>query len=210
MKPGIKSIAAGAVLFLLGAFVFPLLVILPLFLGESNEVRFRVPGSVAASVEKPGRYYLWNDFRTVYEGRSYNRSEGIPDGIEIRVHDAEGQSLEFVGDKSISSSSGSSSRNSIGYVQVGSPGQLKIEVSGGNEDRIFSFSQSGLLKMFGLILVGGFLSVLAALCGFGLIVWGTIKLVKSKKNGERNARPNGGPAALVGNPNAPGGPPPVG
>jgi hypothetical protein len=101
-----------------------------------------VPGSVAASVEKPGRYYLWNDFRTVYEGRSYNRSEGIPDGIEIRVHDAEGQSLEFVGDKSISSSSGSSSRNSIGYVQVGSPGQLKIEVSGGNEDRIFSHHQA--------------------------------------------------------------------
>lgn len=190
MKPGIKSIIAGVTLFLLGAFVFPLLIILPVILGESDEVQFKVPGEAEISVEKPGRYYLWNDFRTVHEGKSYNRPEDIPDGIEIRVQNSKGEALEFVGDTSISSSSGSSSKNSIGYVEVQNPGQLRVEVSGGNEDRIFSFSQSGLLKMFGLILGGAAISALIAIGGIVLAIWGIVKVVKPNQKGEPASRPN--------------------
>jgi len=202
MKPGIKSIIVGGVLALVGlvgAFGIPLLVILPSLLGESNQVQFKAPGTIKVSVEQPGRWYLWNDFRTVYEGKNYNRSEGIPDGMEIRVYNSKGELLEFVADTSLSSEGGGSWKNSIGYVEVESPAELRIEVSGGNEERILSFSQSGLLKMFGLILGGELLSSLVAISGIGLVVWGIVKLVKTNRKHARCTAPNGGPAAPMNN-----------
>ena len=68
MKRGIKTIIAGVVIFVFGAFVVPLLFIFPLIFGKSNEVQFKVPGTFEANAEKPGRYYLWNDFQTIYDG----------------------------------------------------------------------------------------------------------------------------------------------
>jgi hypothetical protein len=175
------------VLFILEAVVIPLLFVLPLLLGSSHEVQFRIPGTIQTTVEKPGRYYLWNDFRTVYEGKSYDRSERIPDGIEIRIHNSKGELLEFVGNTSISTSAGSSSKNSIGYVEVESPGKVSIEITGGNEERIFSFAESGLLKMLGLILGGFGLSLLVGISGFGIIIWGIVKLARANRKGEQNS-----------------------
>ncbi|HRQ90897.1 MAG TPA: hypothetical protein PLA50_19055, partial [Bacteroidia bacterium] len=62
MKPGLKTLITGIALFILGGFVIPFLLILPLFLNESTNTQFLVPGSKEVTVEKPGRYYLWNDF----------------------------------------------------------------------------------------------------------------------------------------------------
>lgn len=203
MKPGIKTIIAGGVTFLLGAIVVPLLFVLPLFFEHHDDAQFKVPGSTEVVLKEPGRYYLWNDFRTIYNGKSYDRSETIPDGLDIHIRDADGHQLEFVSDASTSmSSSSSSAKKSIGYVEVEHPGKVTIQVSGGNEERIFSFSQSGLLKMFGLILGAVGLSLITALAGLALIVWGIVKLTRSK----RIAAPNGG-TMRSGNSGVTGGPP---
>jgi hypothetical protein len=186
MKPGIKTIIAGAALFVLGAVVIPLLVILPLILGKSDEVQFKVPGTVQATVKEPGRYYVWNNFRIFYEGKNYDRSETIPDGIEIRIHNAKGEPLKFVSDTSTSATVNSSAKNSIGYVEVERPGTVGIEVTGGNEERVFSFSQSRFLKMFGMFLGGFGLAMLAGVGGFGIIIWGIVKLVRANKQGGLN------------------------
>lgn len=184
MKPGIKTIIAGGVIFIFGGFVVPLLIILPVVFGKSNEVQFKVPGTCEASVEKPGRYYLWNDFEAVYDGKSYNQSEGIPDGMEIKIQNPDGSLLHFVSDTSISSKNNGSSKNTIGYVEVESAGKVKIEVSGGNggnEERIFSFARSDLFKMFGLMFGGLGLSMAATVVGIGIVIWGIVKLVKSSQ-----------------------------
>lgn len=183
MKPGIKTIIAGVVLFIFGAFLVPLLIILPIILEKSKAVQFKVPGTQEVKIEKPGRYYLWNDFQTVYDGKSYNRSKSIPDGMEIKIQDSAGTLLDFVSDTSISSSDNGSSKNSIGYVEVENIGQIKVDVSGGDEERIFSFGRSGLLKMFVLILGGVGLSILVSMGGVGIGIWGIVKLVKSNKKG---------------------------
>lgn len=193
MKTGIITIITGVVLLVLGGFVIPLLLVLSLVLGKPHEIQFKIPGSSQATVEKPGRYYVWNDFQTVYNGTSYNRSESIPDGIKIRIHNSQGELLTFVSDTSMSSSAGSSSKNSIGYVEVQSPGEVRIEVSGGNEERIFSFSESGLLKMFGLFFGGFGCSMLVGISGFGIIIWGIVKLVGEHKKVEQNAGGNVAP-----------------
>ncbi|MDD5262205.1 MAG: hypothetical protein PHD76_10200 [Methylacidiphilales bacterium] len=165
MKKGLKTLIAGILLFVIGAFVVPIAMILPLILDGSKETQFMIPGSAEVDIEKPGRYYLWNDYQTVFEGKSYNRSEGIPDGLEISIKSANGEKLKFVSDTSISSSSGSSSKHSIGYIQAGNPGKLTVAVSGTAEPRVFSFSESGIMKMLGLIFAGSAISILVALTG---------------------------------------------
>ena len=182
MKPGIKTIVVGVSLFILGAVVIPMAIVLSFIIGDSNEKRFKVPGNTQLVIEKPGRYYLWNDYQTVFDGKSYNRSEIIPDGIEIKIMNAEtGELFDFVSDSSISSSSGSSSKNSIGYIEIQSPCTVEIEIAGNEEKRVFSFAESNLLKMLGPIFGGFVLSMVFALAGLGIIAWGIVKLVRFKK-----------------------------
>ena len=137
MKPGLKTLIIGITLFLLGGFVIPVLLILPIFLTKSSEQQFLIPGAKELTIEEPSRYYLWNDFQTVFEGKSYSRSERLSDGIEITVTDGTGKILAFQSDTSIYSSSGSSSKNSIGYVDVSEPGELFITVKSASEKRVF-------------------------------------------------------------------------
>ena len=191
MKTGLKTLIIGITLFILGGFVIPFLLILPIFLNESSEQQFLIPGSKEFTVEEPSRYYLWNDFQTVFEGKSYSRSEKLPDGIEIAVTDGTGKILAFQSDTSISSSTGSSSKNSIGYVEVSEPSELFITVKSASEKRVFSFSASIFPKMFFAILGGGIVSMLLAFIGFGLGVWGVVKLL-SNKSGEQGSSNNAG------------------
>ena len=181
---------AGIVLFVVGAFVVPIAFLFPLILNNSDERQFIIPGTTKVEIQKPGRYYLWNDFQTVFDGKSYNRSKSIPDGLEIAIMNEEGKDLQFTSETSISSSSGSSSKNSIGFVEVSNPSSLTVSVSGGSDERVFSFSESGILKLLGLIFGGFGLSILLALAGVGISILGIIKLVMNNKKGEQGGAGN--------------------
>ncbi len=69
-----------------------------------------------------------------------------------------GELKEIVGDTSTSSSSGRSSKNSIGYFEIGEPGQYKVEVIGKSDERVFSFERSDIGKALVLIFTGGGIS----------------------------------------------------
>jgi hypothetical protein len=181
MRPGLKTLITGVALFFLGGFVIPFLLILPVFLNEAASNQFLIPGSKEITVERSGRYYLWNDFQTVFEGKSFSHSENLPHGLDIAVTDESGNRLVFNSNLSISSMSGSSSKNSIGYVDIRYPSTLLVSVTGGTEERVFSFSQSIFPKMFLAISLGGAASLLMAFVGFGIGIWGIIKLVSNTK-----------------------------
>jgi hypothetical protein len=178
MKRGVKTLIAGAVVFILGVVVAPLLIVLPLILAKSNETQFKVPGIQKVTVEKPGQYYLWNDYQTLYQGRTYNRSEKVPDGMVIKITDASGTPLNLVSDVSMSETANGSSKNLIGKVEIKSPGPVTVEVSGGDEERIFSFGQSTIFKIIGRILAGVVVSMLFGIVGIGIIVWGAVKMAQ--------------------------------
>jgi len=113
MKTGIKTIVAGFSLFV----IVVLIILLAITLShvDSTEKQFKVPGKTQVVIEKPGRYYLRNDYQTLFEGKNYDRAQIIPDGIEIRITNAEtGKLFGFVSDTSISStSSGGRDRKSV-------------------------------------------------------------------------------------------------
>lgn len=181
MKAGIKLIITGFVLFVLGGFVMPLLFLIPLFFDGSKDIQFKVPGAIQATINKPGRYYIWNNFQTMYKGKSYNRSERIPDGLEVKIRDSEGKPLDLVCDSSMFSSVMNNSKRSIGYFEAKNAGRVNIEVSGGSDEMIFLFSPSNQLKIL-ILLVGGFVfSTIVAFAGVGIGIWGIIKLMKATK-----------------------------
>lgn len=185
MAPGIKRLVTGVTLFILGIFFISIVVPVLFYdlLDNRNGEQFKVPGITQVIVEEPGRYYLWNDYQTVFEGKSYNRLNTIPDGMEIKIRNQEtSKPFNFVTDLSISSNRGTSSSNSIGYVEVPAPVEIEIEIVGGNEDRIFSFARSVFTAQLGLIVGGSLLSMAICFLGFGLVVWGIVKLVNSNKN----------------------------
>jgi hypothetical protein len=178
MKPGLGALIAGVLLFVV-AFIVPVCFVLLVVFGKSDEVQFEVPGKLEFDAREAGKYYLWNDYRTVYKGKSYDRSRNIPDGIDITVSDASGQ-LQFVNDSSTSVTSGSTAAVSIGYVQVEKPEKLTIEVSGAKDDRIFSFAESRLKTIIGYVIAGLVAAMFVGLVGLALIITGIIKLVRSK------------------------------
>jgi len=56
---------------------------------------------------------------------------------------------------------------------------------GGEEEQVFSFSESNLLKMFGLIFGGSIVTVVFGVTGIGITIWDIVKLVRSCKKGEQ-------------------------
>ncbi len=181
MKSGTKLIIVGASLIALVTFILPAAIVVPILLSDSNETKFIVPGKVRVQVENPGRHYLWNNYQTIYKGKSYNRSTTIADGIEIKITNAEnGTQFDFIGNGSMSYTSGSNAKITIGYIEITEPCTVDIEISGGNNSQVFSFSEALFRKLFGLISAGILIVVIFGFAGIGIIVWGIIKLEKNK------------------------------
>ncbi len=184
LKTGVSKIVFGALL--MGA---PILVIGILFyslfaeLGADRD-QFLVPGSMEVVVEEPSAYYLWHDHATIYNGVSYQQSPGFPNGASLSIVDSGGRSYEFIANGSISMSSGSYSRVSIGYVVVDEPVALTISVSGEFEERVLSFSKSAFWSVF-LSMMGGILvGMVVGVAGLIFLVLGIVQQSRSRKRNE--------------------------
>ncbi|XOF34470.1 MAG: hypothetical protein ACL93V_04015 [Candidatus Electrothrix sp. YB6] len=191
MKRGVKTIIVGVSLFVLGGVVIPLIIIVPLFLGDSVNEQFIVPGSIQVAVKEPGRYYLWNNYQTVFDGRSYNRSEELPDGMNIRFTNAEtGEPFAFIASSSISMSSGSSAKRSIGYIEVQKPCRIALDITGESDQGVFSFSRAVFFEMLKQICGSIALSVVAGFTGIGCTIWSVVRLTQAKEQAEQNQPKN--------------------
>lgn len=183
MRPGFKRLVIGVLLFVSGTVVLPAVLVLPFVFGDRADEQFLVPGGIQVTASEPGRYYLWHDHRTIFQGKTYNNQPDVPAGMEITITDADSsEPLDFVPDGSMTVSSGTSASASVGYVELETPRTLNVIVSGpeGQDQRVFSFSKSIVLEVIAAVIgcfVGG--GVLAVL-GIVLVAWGAVKMVRSK------------------------------
>ena len=81
MRRGYKKIIGGGMLFVVGM-ILPFAIIISIIF-QSDDITFRAPGSVEVTIEKPGRYYLYNNYSAVFEGRSYSFDEKLPNGLSF-------------------------------------------------------------------------------------------------------------------------------
>lgn len=184
MKSGTRLIITGVLLSIIGMVVIPVVAVFFFISSESDssETQFLIPGEKEFTVDEPGRYYLWNDHLTIFEGESYNRAETIPDGIKIRIESSSGEELPFTTSMNLSIGSGSTSKNSIGYVEIETPEKISVQVTDSEEVRVFSFSESGFAGLFlgviGICLSSGILFIAGMVFG----IMGIVKLSNSNTN----------------------------
>ena len=187
MKKHTKQIVAGVTLFVLGGMIIPTIFVVILFVCLLNEkplAKFTIPGQAIVTIEKQGRYYLWNDYQTVFEGRSYSSSEELPGVLEITLlENKDGEPVEFVSSQSITSSSGDSHKKSVGYFEVDEPGGYILSVFGETEPRVCSFGKTFFnTKSVLICLIVGLLEILMGITGFVLVLVGIINLIKARKS----------------------------
>ncbi|CAA6678326.1 Unannotated [Lentimonas sp. CC19] len=166
---------AGVLLFAVGVICVPLAIVLILLRDSTDLVEFVAPGTAMAFVETPGRYYLWHDYQTEYDGRTYHHAQELPDGLEIEMIGKGGVVLELVSAANTTFSSNGRARQSIGYVEVADAGQVTLNVTGDSEPRIVSFSPFSLGRFVGLIVKGVLIALAAGVSSLGLMIWGIVK-----------------------------------
>lgn len=186
MKKHTKQIFSGVILFVVGAIIVPALFFGSLvfyLLTEKSIAKFIIPAKTEVAIEKEGRYYVWNEYQTIFEGKTYSSSEELPGGLEISLVDTKnGNAFEFVSDQSITSSTGNSQKNAIGYFEIERPGEYTLSVSGETSPRVFSFGKSFLNANSIIIALIVFpIEMLIGIGGFVLIIIGIINLVKDYK-----------------------------
>jgi putative Mn2+ efflux pump MntP len=187
MKKGVKKIICGAIIFVIGM-LMPFAFIIPLFFQDSGTT-FCTPGSVEIKVEKPGRYYLWNNYYTVFEGRSYSFDKQLPGGMTFSLVDKKnGSDVPMQTGSGMSSESGSQKRASVGYFDLPEPGQYTLSVTGNKQARIFSFGKSlfgNTIFMIGGMIIGFIFTFAAAIGALILIILGIIDLVRDTKSAHK-------------------------
>jgi uncharacterized membrane protein len=138
--------------------------------------QFIVPGSHAFVVEQPGKHLVWNDFRTVFQGRAYDVPERLPDGLIIRVTEtASGKPVEVSSSRGASSKTAEAERVSIASFEAATPGRYEIVVEGGFDPRVFSVGPNVLPQLFMTILAAVMAMLVGMTAAVALAVWTYLK-----------------------------------
>ncbi len=179
MKKHTKQILWGGVLFIAGGLLIPLIMWCFVFMSIFRTPllsTFLIPASIEITIEKEGRYYLWNDYETVFEGKTYSVDKEIPQGIDIQLIGMKtSEKIAIHPDLSIYFSGFGSCQRSIGYFDITSPGTYLLEITSQTQPRIFSFGQNkfSLKLIISMFIIGG-VSILVAVAGFILMLIGTV------------------------------------
>ncbi|MBN1865584.1 MAG: hypothetical protein JW808_11865 [Victivallales bacterium] len=181
MKKGIVLIVVGVVVMVLG-FGAPLLFLFPLLMGGGDD-QFIVPGSKEIVIEKGGTYYLWHDYKTVFDNRTFSNDESIPDNVRVEMIDLSDNSvLDLTPYTSMSSKSPSAAKRTIGYYTL-KEGRYDLRVDGDCSPMVFSLD-SGVGGTLAMVFIGIGVAFVMMIISFALTVAGIVFLVKSFVSGE--------------------------
>jgi len=153
--------------------------------------QFLVPGRHTARLDRPGKYLVWNDYQTVFQGRSYDESEKLPPGVRISVLDkAGGQSLAVTASHGATSSMGNTSSVAVSQFEIVQPGSYEIVVEGDFPQRVFSVSRDFIWGLLGVIF-GAFALIFGGFgVATGIAAWAFIKREEGQPMAQRASLPS--------------------
>ena len=181
---GKKKIIFGVILIIIAVILtfLPIALLIPEMVSKSQDIAFKAPGSIEISIEEPGCYYLWNNYKAVFEGQKYSVNHELPDKISFSLVKKDTDVIiSLASDGSTTTSFGDNAKISIGYYDIVDSGSYTLTVSDIQEERIFSFSKSIFGSPF--LVAGGMLVLflLSSIAGIGaliLIISGIINLTR--------------------------------
>ena len=141
--------------------------------GEAHEEQFSVPGTHQLATQTPGDYYLWNHWKTVYEGEKIKRTRKFPSNLSVVIRNSDGLKVPFKQDGEQSWSIGNHAKASIGYIKSPGNKSYTIEVTGNSSPNfILSFSQSLIRNNLWIAFRGFVVALAAGLLVILLLLWG--------------------------------------
>jgi uncharacterized membrane protein len=171
-------VLAGAVA--LAGFLAAAAVIASLIFHYDEGVQFVAPGSKTLDLSK-GRHVLWNDYVTVFEGRSYDSGKTLPDGAQITVTDAGGAVVALRRTSGSSFRGGGTERVSVLEFEVTQPGRHVITVSGAFSPRVLSVGPNLVWLLLGSIFGAIGLVLLGAGTGVAIAAWAFIRREQARE-----------------------------
>jgi uncharacterized membrane protein len=146
-----------------------------LYLEYDAGKQFLAPGRHAIELKKSGGYLVWNDYRTVYQGRSYDESEHLPKGAQISVIErSSGRALAVDSSRGGTNESGSNKSVAVAQFYITQPGAYEIVVEGDFPPRVFSVGRNllfqiagGFFGAFALVFIG--FSAALAIAGWAFL-----------------------------------------
>jgi len=175
MKKGIKKVILGCGLIILTWTILIIFVISVFDRIDNIEKTFKIPGKIKILVTKPGKYYLWNDFRTIFEGKTYVQDRILPHDMSFSLMQKKSQTtIPFIDDRSKNLIGDDEARASIGYFSITTPGEYELAITGDTAPRIFSWGREifKTLSLWVVSLLFMFLEFALMGTGVALIVLG--------------------------------------
>jgi len=172
-------------LFILCVFVVPYMLVgesvhqffstISLFGGD----QFRVPGELTLELEKPGKYVIWSETSTFFEGRRHLFPDEIPPGMSVMVMDEKsGQALQVSEAMGSTERVGNNSRFSILSFEIHHAGTYTVIVENLDPERVFLIRPSLIGHVVDFVVSTGKRLIASGLCFlFGLIVAPLLSIV---------------------------------
>ncbi|MEI7437291.1 MAG: hypothetical protein WCL16_10875 [bacterium] len=151
----------SALVFLSGAVAAPIVMVI-LALGQfSSGTEFFTPGTHVLTLEKPGKYIVWNVLSAFRDGKQYGFSDSLPAGTHIRVV-SQSAGREFLTEATIggSETSGTTKRSSVCSFTIPTAGSYSVIVDGTSEQRLLMVRHSMTANLVRFFVIAGVGSVL--------------------------------------------------
>ena len=161
----------GIAFVIVGIAIFAITLV-QLIRGPALDPQTKVPGTVTAEIDTPGRYYLWDNHWTTFEGKKMKYADDWPNDATVTVRDSNETVLDFVPDSSQSWSIGNSGKTSVGYVDIASKSTIQLDIDNVGHDRIVSVSNRTMKQELWSRLVGFGIGLLVGALGLPTFLLG--------------------------------------
>jgi uncharacterized membrane protein len=157
-----------------------------LVLTWEESTQFLAPGRQALTLDS-GEHVVWNDHVTVFEGRSYQSSKDLPDGVQITVMDGGGASVVLRRASGATYKGSNTERVAVMKFGIARPGRYEIAVRGDFQPRVVSVGPDHTGPLLWTILGSIALVFLGLGTGIGIAAWVFIQREQAREAAPRAA-----------------------
>jgi len=195
IRPGKTWYVIAAALLAVGVVAMPIWLVTNVVEVFSTAERFVAPGAKTFTLTEAGKYVLWHEAKTDFEGKHYSSPPALPDGVTIKVVQEEtGQELPLEKALNASESTPSHESHSICTFTIDSAGDYGVTVTDLDSPRVLKVRRSVLDAMGWDIAQGIVFFLVCAIAGIAIIVVVTSRRSKAKREIQAGGPAGEGPA----------------
>jgi uncharacterized membrane protein len=149
--------------------------------------RFLAPGEAQVSLAGPGDYIVWHEYRTVYQGRTFDLARAMPDGTRYRVQAPDGSAIGVELYAGMSSEGTEGSSVSVAHFAAPLAGIYRVAVEGLPEPRVMAVGPNRLWPIMKLAGEVSVVLVLALGVAVAVGLYGFLRTVQVPAGGAPSA-----------------------